>query len=169
MTNLDFVTKDLARRPVDERLVRVDTVNHEGATSADVVNALIGKFLHTGRLDDDVKSVWVFLLERFPLRARVLAVELEVLVSALEILRDVHLDTLVRSDHDAVRAVELQQLRENQPGRASAEHEHFNADGWGELVKTVERACCGLEEGGILIREVLDFVELVLLAEETGQ
>lgn len=150
------------------RLVLVDTVDHEGAAATDVVDALLRKLLDARGLDDDVEAVRVVLLQLLPLRAGVLAVELDVLVAGVELLRDVHLHTLVCGDDDAVCAVQLEQLRKNETRWARTEEEDFDADWRVELVEAVQRACGGFEKRGLLVREVVDLVALLLVARETS-
>ena len=152
---------------MDECLVLVHAVDHEGAAAANVVDGVLRELLDTGSLDDDVEAVRVVLLQLLPLWARVLAVELDVLVAGVELLRDVHLDALVGGDDDAMCAVQLEQLREDETRWARTEEEDFDADWWVELVKTVKRACGGFEKCGLLVCEIVDLVALLLVAEET--
>lgn len=149
---------------MDLRLVLVDTVDHERAAAADVVDALLCELLDAGGLDDDVEPVRVGLLELLPLRAGVLPVELDVLVRGVQLLGDVHLDALVRGDDDAVRAVQLEQLGEDEARGARAEEEGLDADGRVELVEAVQSTGGGLEKSGFLVGEVVDLVALLLVA-----
>lgn len=163
-THPDLVAENLGRRPVNHGLVLVHAVDHDSSASPDVVDALLSKLLNTRRLDDNIESIWVVLLKLLPLRARVLPVQLDVLVSRVQLLRNIHLDTLVSSNNHAVSAVELQQLRENKTSRTSAEQKDVNADGRVELVQSVDGASGGFKEGGFLIGEVVDLVALLLVA-----
>lgn len=96
----------------------------------------------------------------------VLPVEFDVLVSGVDLLGDVHLDALVSCENDPCGAVELEQLGEDKAGRASAEHENFDAD-WGiELVETMNGACSGFEKSGLLVGEVVDLVKFMLRAKK---
>lgn len=148
-----------------KRRLVIHPVNHQRPAPPYIVDALVRDLLHARRLDHDVEPVRVVLLQLLPLRGGVRAVELHVHVPAGELLRDVHLDALVRGDGDAVCAVELEELREDEPGRACAEHEDVDADGRGELVEPVHGAGGGLEERGFFVGEVVDFVDFVLFAE----
>lgn len=131
---------------MNESLVLVDTIDHESAATADVVDGILRDLLDTRSLDDDVKTVWVRLLELLPLRARVLSVELDVIVRSVKLLCDVHLDALVRGDDDTVRTVLLEQLGEDETGWAGSKEEDFNANWRVQLVETVDGACRGLEK-----------------------
>lgn len=154
---------------MNERLVLVHTVDHDRSTAADVVDGLLREFLDPSRLDHNVEPERVVLLELLPLRARVLSVELDVLVSCVELLRDVHLDALVRRDHDAVCAVLLQQLGKDKPCWACAKKEDVDADWWTELIKPVDGTCSGFKERGFFIGEIVDFVTLLLVTICGGQ
>jgi hypothetical protein len=165
-THPDLVAENLGRRPVYLRLVLVDAIDHERAAAADVVDALLRELLDAGGLDDDVEPVRVVLLQLLPLRAGVLPVELDVVVRGVQLPRDVHLDALVRGDHDAVRAVQLEQLREDEPRGAGAEQEDLDADGRVELVEAVQGTCGGLEKGRFFVGEVVDLVALLLVARQ---
>ena len=152
---------------MEQCLVLVNAVDHDRTAAADVVDAVLGNLLDTGGLNDDVEAVRVVLLQLLPLWARVLAVELDVLVASVELLRDVHLDALVGGDDDTVCAVQLQQLREDETRWARTEEEDFDADWWVELVESVKCACSGFEKCGFLVCEVVDLVALLLVAKET--
>ena len=119
-TYADLISEDLRRWPVEQCTVVVHTVDQDRPAPTDVVDAVLRHLLHTGGLDDDVEAVRVVLLELLPLRAGVLAVELDVLVAGEELLRDVHLYSFVGGNDDAVSTVQLQQLSENQTGRPCA-------------------------------------------------
>lgn len=163
---LDLVPKDLRWRPVHHRLVLIHAVDHNRAAAPHVVDALLCDLLHTRRLHDNVKPIRIVLPQLLPLRVRVLPVELDVLVTRIQLLRDVHLDALVRRDDDLVRAVELEQLRENQPCGSGPEEEHVNADRRVELVQPVDRASCGLEERRLFVGEIVNLVALILWAAQ---
>ena len=52
-----------------------------------------------------------------------------------------------------------------QTGGTGSEEENVDAD-WGvELVETVDGACCGLEEGGFFVGEVVNLVTLLLVTK----
>lgn len=146
------------------RLVLVDSVEHQCASTPHVVDALISQLLHTGCFYDDVEPVWVVILELLPLRLGVLPVELDVLVTGVKVLGDIHLDALVRGDDDAGGAVKFEELCEDQTGGSSTEEENFDSDRGVKLVESVDGTCGRFKEGGILVTEVMDFVELLLLA-----
>lgn len=167
ITHPDFITEDLAGRPMYERLVLVNTIKHERPTPTDIIDRFVRKLLNAGRLNDNIKAIRVVLLELFPLRAWVLTVELNIRVPAFEIFRDIHLDTLVRRDRDMDGAVELKQLRENETRRTCAEDKGLEADGWVELVKSMQRARRGFQERRLLVGHVFYLVELLLFAEST--
>lgn len=150
---------------MDLRLVLVHAVDHDRSAAADVVYAVLRELLDTSGLDDDVKPVRVVLPQLLPLRGRVLPVELDVLVGGVQLLRDIHLDTLVRGDGDAVSAVQLQQLSEDQTGGTGAEQEHINAYWRVELVEAVNGTCRGLEKRGLLVGKVVDLVALALVVD----
>lgn len=133
-TYLDLVSEDLGRGPVHQCLVLVHTVNHDCAAPPHIVDALLCKLLHTRRLDDDIESIRIVLLELLPLGARILAVKLDVLVPRFQLSRNVHLDALVRRNDDLVRAILLEQLGQDEASRARAEKQDINSDWRVELV-----------------------------------
>lgn len=165
-TYLDLVPEDLRRGPVNLRRVGVHAVDHESTAAADVVDAVLRELLDTGGLDNHVEPVRVVLLQLLPLRPRVLPVELDVLVRGVQLLGDVHLDALVGRDGNAVRAVQLKQLSEDQAGRTGAEEQHVDTDWRVELIETVDGACRGLEKRGLLIGKVVDLVALALVVDD---
>lgn len=63
-------------------------------------------------------------------------------------------------------AVELEQLREDEACRTSTEQEDFNTDWRVKLVEAMERTCCGLEKGRLLVGDVLDYVALALVVDD---
>lgn len=72
MTYSDFVTENLGRRPRDTGLVLVNTVDEEGTSPSYVVDGILDDGFNSSRLDDDVESEWVILLQFIPLRLGVL-------------------------------------------------------------------------------------------------
>lgn len=94
------------------------------------------------------------------MRLRVLPVELDVLVRRVQTPRDLRLRSLVGSDYDARRAVELQQLGDDKPGRARTKHECFDADAGPKPVHSVDSARGGLDQSRLLVRDVMDLVHL---------
>ena len=151
---------------MDQRFVRVHAIDHDGSSSADIVDRVVCQLLDPGGLDHYVKPVRVVLFQLLPLRAWVLPVELDILVRSSELLRDVHLDTLVSGDDDTVRAIQFEQLSEDEACRPCTEEEDLNSDRRVELVETVKCACCGLEERRLLIGDVLDDVALALVVDD---
>lgn len=145
-------------------LVLVHAIDHQRTAPSNVVDAIVSQLLYTSSFDHDVEPIRVVVLEFLPLRVGVLAVELDVLVARVEIFRDIHLDALVCRDDDAGGAVELEELRQDEPGRAGAEQEHLNSDGGVELVEPMDGTCRRLEEGRLFVGEVVDLVEFFLLA-----
>lgn len=149
-------------------------------TSSHVVDGVIGELLDTGGLNlaifsdkilshqiratyHDIKAVLVVLLDLGPLRVGILPIKFNVLVGGVELLRNVHLGALVRSNHDFRCAVELEELSEDKAGGACAEEEDFDANGGVELVKAVDGACGGLQECRLFIGQVVDLVALLLV------
>lgn len=148
-------------------LIFVNTVDHQRAAPSNEVDAIVGQLLHTSSLNHDIKPVRVVVLQFLPLRIGALAVELDVLVTRVEVFGDVHLDALVRCNHDAGGAVELEELGQDEPSWAGPEHEHFDSDGGVELVESVDGACRRFKEGRLFIGEIVDLVEFFLLAITT--
>jgi hypothetical protein len=146
----------------------------------------IGQFLHPSSLNDDIKSVWVVLLEFLPLRLWVLPIELDVFISRFQILRNIHFDALVSSNDDSRSAVQLEELGEDETSWASAEEEDcklkfnvcftsrgdwkhvvtFNSNRWVQFVQPMNGTRSRLQEGGFLVGEVVDFVQLLLLTSQ---
>lgn len=159
-TYLDLVPEYFRRGPMHQGFVLVDTVDHQGATSSDIIDRFVGELLDTGRLYDHVEPILLFLFQLLPLYFSLgrVALEFDVFVSSVELLGDVHFDSFVRGDDEARGAVELEELREDEPGRARAEEENLDADGGRELVEAVYGAGGGFEERRFFICEVLDFV-----------
>jgi hypothetical protein len=112
----------------------------------------------------DVKPIRVLLLQLLPLRLGVLPVQLDILVPCLELPRDLRFDALVRRDDHPRRAVQLEQLREDEARGARAEDQRLDADAGVELVHAVNGTRGGLGERGLLVREVVDLVDLLCSA-----
>lgn len=100
----------LGRWPVHESLIFVHTIDHEGPSSADVVNTIVGELLNASSFNHDVKAVWIVVLELLPLRTRVLTIELNVFISCTDLFGNVHLDTLVSGNNHPRRAILLEEL-----------------------------------------------------------
>jgi hypothetical protein len=154
---------------MDQRLVLINTINHQRSAPPHVVDTLICQLLHPRGLHDYIKPIWVILLQLLPLCVGILPIQLNILVSRVELFGDIHLDTLVRCNDDPGGAVKLEELRKDKPGRASTKEEDFDADWRGEFVEAVDGTSSGFEEGGFFIGEVVDFVELFLLAVNKSQ
>lgn len=150
---------------MDAGLVLVDAVNHQRTAPPDIIDTLVRQCLHTRRFDNDIKPIRVVVLQLLPLWPWVLPVQLDILITSIQLLSDVHLNTLVRGDDHARSAVELEQLGKNQAGWAGAEQQNFYADRRREFVETVNSTSGGLKEGRIFIGKVLNFVQLLLLTE----
>lgn len=69
---LDFITEDLGWGPGDASLVLVNTVHEERPSPPYVVDGILDDRFDSSRLDDDVESERVVLLQLIPLRLRVL-------------------------------------------------------------------------------------------------
>ena len=146
------------------RLILIHPINHQRTTPPHIINALIRQLLHARRLYNDIEPILIILLQLRPLRLGVLTVQLDVLVPALELLGEVHLDSLVGGDGDAGGAVEFEELSKDETSWAGAENEDFDTDGWSEFVEAMDGTGGGFEESGFFIGEVVNFVEFVLLA-----
>jgi hypothetical protein len=149
---------------VNQSLVLVYAIYHQGSTSPHIVDALIRKLLYAGGLHNDIKAVWVIVLEFLPLRIGVLAVKLDVFIPCIQALRNVHLDTFVSGNHDAGGTVLLKKLCEDETSWASAQKEDFDANARAELVESMNCACSRLKKSGLFIGEVVDLVKFLLLA-----
>jgi hypothetical protein len=95
---------------------------------------------------------------------RVLPVQLDILITAFELLRKVHLDALVGGDDDTGGTVEFEELCEDETCGSCAEDEAFDPDGRRELVEAVDGASSWLQQRSLFVGEVVDFVEFVLFA-----
>lgn len=155
--NLDLVAKDPRRGPVDLGVVVVDTVDHEGTTSSDVVNGSLGESLNTGALDNTVESVRVVLLELGPLLFSLLttsSLEPDVLVGAVELLGNVHLQTVVGSNDDLGSTVELEELSHTETGGTGTQQENLGTSLGLKLVDSVNGTTCGLEQSSLFVGDV---------------
>lgn len=155
--NLDLVAKDPRRGPVDLGVVVVDTVDHEGTSSSDVVDGSLGESLNTGALDNTVESVRVVLLELGPLLFSLLttsSLEPDVLVGAVELLGNVHLQTVVGSNDDLGSAVELEKLSHTETGGTGTQQENLGTSLGLELVDSVNGTTCGLEQSSLFVGDV---------------
>jgi hypothetical protein len=147
-----------------KRFVFVNTINHQGSSPPDVVDALICQLLHSRRFHDDIKAVRVILLQLVPLRLWVLPIKLDVFVPCVNILRDVHLNSLVGSNNYFRCTIQLEELGEDEACGSCAEEEDFDTDLGIQLVEAVDGAGGRLEKGRLLVGEVVDFVYLLLWA-----
>lgn len=50
-THGDLVSENLGRGPVNESLVLIHAINHEGSSAADVVNRIVRELLNAGSLN----------------------------------------------------------------------------------------------------------------------
>ena len=126
---------------MDESLVLVHAVDHEGSSAADIVDSIVRELLDTGSFNlcthnmhfrmceglecseetyHNVKAVLVVLLDLSPLSLRVRTVEIDVLVRSVELTRNVRLHALVGRNDDLCRSVLLEQLSEDKTGRSGA-------------------------------------------------
>jgi hypothetical protein len=156
------IAEDLRRRPAHTGGAGVDTVAHELATTADVVDRILEHLGAAGRLDDNVEAVRVVLLDLLPLGSGILAGQRDVEVSSVEALGQFHLLTLGGSDGQLGNTVEFEELREHETGGASANEKGVGAGLGGNLLKTVHGARGGLDEGGIDVAKVLDLEQATL-------
>ena len=178
-SHLDFVDENFGRGPVDAGVVVVYAVNHQRATPADVVDRIVGYGFLTRCLDlrtDEQTTIWVpvqrwsthhnieaigvALLQFFPLNAWVLPVKFNVLMTGVEFLRKVHLDSFIRRNDDSHCSVELQELRQYESSRTCADDEGFDANRCGELVHSMHGARRRLHERRLLIGEVVELEHL---------
>jgi hypothetical protein len=142
-------------------LVFVHAVDHQSSSPPDIVDAVVRQFFHSSSLHNDIKAVWVVLLEFLPLRFGVLAIKLDVFIACIEIFSDVHLDTFVSCDHDAGGTILLEELCKDKTRWPSTHQEDFDADAWVELVEPMNSARSWLKKGGLFISEVVDLVKLL--------
>lgn len=119
---------------MDLRLVLVHAVDHECSTTPDIVDALIRQFLHSRCLHNDIKPILVIVFQLLPLRFRVLPIQLNVLVTGVELLGNIHLDALVGCDDHPRCTVQLEELGEDETCGTGTENEDFNSDRRRQLV-----------------------------------
>lgn len=105
----------------------------------------------------------MILLDLLPLGSRIFPVQLDINVRRMKLLRNVHLDTLVRSEHNLRSAIYLQELREDKPSRTRADEKHVDADSGSQLVHPVNRACRRFDEGGFDRGKVVDLVNFAII------
>ena len=101
------------------------------------------------------------------MRLWIRAIQFDVLVSGVQLFRQVHLDAFVSCHNDAVRAVELEHLGEDQSGGPGTDNERVDADSRVELVHPMYRARGRLDESRFFIREVVDLEQLVRFTDRT--
>lgn len=147
--DVDFVREDARRGDFDQSILRVHAVVQQLPAPRTVLDGLLKHQRRTRRLNHDVESVRVILLERRPLRRRVLPVQIHVLVRAPQLLGQLHFRPRVRGQHQVGAAVELQQLRQAETRGAGADHQHRGADFGRDAVEAVHGARGGFEEGGV--------------------
>ena len=92
---------------MDLSLILVHTINHDGSSSPNIVDALLCELLHSSRLDNDIESIRIIFLQLLPLGSRVLPIEFDVFIASLELFRDIHLDTFVSGNSDFMCSVEF--------------------------------------------------------------
>lgn len=115
---------------------------------------------------DDVKPVRVALLQGVPLWLGVLPIQLNIFVRAVQPLGCIHLDTLVGGYHDPGRAVDFEQLCENETRRTGAYDKGGDSCDGFESVNTTDSARSRLDQGGLLIGDVVDLVQSLGVAVE---
>jgi hypothetical protein len=154
----------LRRWPMDQGLVFINAIDHQRSSATHIVDRVIGKLLHPSSLNDHIKPIRIVLLELLPLRLGLFSVQLDILVRRVELLRNVHLDALIRSDDDTRCPIQLEQLRQDQARRASAEEQHLDPNGRVELVQPMDRTRGRFQEGRFLICKIVDLVQFLLVA-----
>lgn len=93
--------------------------------------------------------------------------QLNVLVTGVQLLCQVHLHTGGCGNNDSSSTVLLEQLRQNQTGRTGTEQENLDTDLRSQFVETVDGARRGLKKGSLLVGQVLESVQLGVVAEKT--
>jgi len=144
--------------------VLIHTIDHQSSSPSYIINALVGQLLNPSSLNDHIKSIRVVVPKLLPLCLRDFPIQLDVLIGSIDLFCDVHLDTLVSCNNDAEGSVELEQLRENQPRWSSPEKENLDSNWWVELVETVDRASSRVEKGRLFVSEIVNLIQLLLLA-----
>jgi len=154
---------------VNPSLVGVNTVDHEGTSSSDVIDRSVDEGFNTSALDDAVETVRVILLDLLPLSLGLLStstLEPDVLVTTVELFSNIHLHTVVGGDDDLGSTVELEQLSHAETGGTGTEQEDLGSDLGLELVESVNGARGGFEQGSLLVRDVGVLEDLGLVAKE---
>jgi hypothetical protein len=165
--NIDLIVEDPGGGPVNPGLVGVNTVDHEGTSSSDVVDRSVDEGLDTGTLDNTVESVRVVLLDLLPLSLGLLTtspLEPDVLVTTVELFGNVHLHTVVSGNDDLGSTVQLEQLSHAETGGTGTEQEDLGSDLGLELVESVDGTRGGFEQGSLLVRDVGVLEDLGLVA-----
>jgi len=109
----DLVAKDLAGRPGYTSSGRIDTIHNQFTTSSNVVDGILKNLGRSGGFNDDVKAVWVVILDLLELNFWVRTGEFDVFVSSTKLSGQVHLDTLRSSDDDLAATILSKHLGKN--------------------------------------------------------
>lgn len=156
---------DLARWPGHTILARVDTVHDQLATSSDIMDGILQDLDAPRRLNNNVETIGILGLDLLKHGLRVRSAQCHVLISGIEALGQIDLETLGSSNDDLTAAVLTQHLGEDEASGTGAEHEDRGTHFGGDFVETVGGAGGGLEEGGVDVGEVLDGEDAASYAE----
>ena len=118
----------LGRWPMHKSLVLVHTINHKSPSSADVIDAVVGKLLDASSFNHNIKAIGIVILELLPLWTRVLTIKLNVFVSCTNLFGNVHLDALISGKNYARRAILLEKLGKDDACWPSAQEQNFDTE-----------------------------------------
>lgn len=154
--NGNLVAEDLGRRPGDASCVRVHTINNKLTTTTAVVDGVLEDANAAGSLDDNVETVGVVSLQLSILRRRILAGQLDVLITGTQLLGNLHLQTNRGSNDNTAATVLAQHLGQHETSGTGTEDQSRGTHLGSNLIQAVGGAGGGLEEGGINIGQILD-------------
>ena len=142
---------------MNKSLILINAINHQRPTPPHIIDALIRHLLHPRCFNHYIKSMRILLSQLLPLRPWIFTIQLDVLIRRIQILCDVHLDSLVCDNYDSRGAIELKELCEDEPCWASTEEEGFDPYSWVELVQPMDSTRGRFKECRFFIGEIADF------------
>jgi hypothetical protein len=91
-----------------------------------------------------------------------LSIEENEFIRRLQLLRQLHLDSRIGRKRDVTPPIQLEELRQDEARRTSADHEDGGAEFGGDFFKAVGCARGGLEEGCVDVVEVFEMEDFAL-------
>lgn len=111
-------------------------------------------------LNDDVKSVRVVLLDLLKLGRRVGPGELDVNICGIQLLGQLHLQSLRGSNDDMGSTVMAEELGEAETSRSGTEHQNRGTELGSNLLESMSSARGWLKESGIDVGEIVNLKDL---------